>query len=184
MSSEIQNTVTLLRDDIEYVDGLPFRRLMLYRVQATLPLSVDEGMMLFSVSDGFKILSIETWSTILPKNDCSYVVHDAEDGELVGRIAIMAGNMGPFPMEKPSVAADLTGPSSLFIQYAAGQQLSGGQIVMQIQVSGSPDGGDHGIVDADRDGIPDDLEGNIEGLPLSFEVFMRNYELGLNGASS
>ena len=70
----------LMRDEIVKVAGVPFKRLLVYKLTVPLPLP-PEGMALFAIAKGFIIGSITTSLTDQFVNDASYILQDIADGK-------------------------------------------------------------------------------------------------------
>ena len=65
----------ILRDTMTMVAGKPFRRLMVYKINASLPIP-DEGVTLFAIAEGFVISSITTAAATQFANDAEYYIYD------------------------------------------------------------------------------------------------------------
>ena len=90
----------LMRDEIVKVAGVPFKRLLVYKLTVPLPLP-PEGMALFAIAKGFIIGSITTSLTDQFVNDASYILQDIADGENIGVVVARAGHEGLLPIAVP-----------------------------------------------------------------------------------
>ena len=125
----------LMRDEIVKVAGVPFKRLLVYKLTVPLPLPA-EGMALFAIAKGFIIGSITTSLTDQFVNDATYILQDIADGENIGVVVARAGHEGLLPLAVPDLPAGLGGPSKIFIKPLDGIQDTVGAMVFQIAVSG------------------------------------------------
>ena len=184
-TQSVVRNVQLLRDENVMLAGVPFRRLMVYRLEVALPLSPD-GVSLFSISKSYTIGSITVASSHPFAADAAYFLFDIADGETIGVLSVRAGNEGTFPIAVPELPAGLSGPSNVFIKYAEGIQELDGNLIVQISVSGPPGIGDGLFVDVNEDGIPDDLAEVLLPLPPltvleTYDDFYAGYNRGLAG---
>lgn len=180
----------LLRDEIVKVAGVPFKRLLVYKLTVALPLP-ESGVALFEIAKGFTIGSVTTSLDNMFQNDATYVMQDIADGETIGVVVVRAGEDGLLPMAVPDLPAGLGGPCKVFIKPLGGIQDDDGNLIFQIAVSGPPDAGD-GIVlgqDQNQDGVPDELAEEVLPLPGfefagTFDDFYAGYQTGLSGVST
>ena len=178
----------LMRDEIVKVAGVPFKRLLVYKLTVPLPLP-PEGMALFAIAKGFIIGSITTSLTDQFVNDASYILQDIADGENIGVVVARAGHEGLLPIAVPDLPADLGGPSKIFIKPLDGIQDTDGTLVFQIAISGPPSSGDGIFLDQNQDGVPDELAEKVLPYPSfefagTFDDFYAGYETGLSGVST
>lgn len=178
----------LMRDEIVKVAGVPFKRLLVYKLTVPLPLP-PKGMALFAIAKGFIIGSITTSLTDQFVNDASYILQDIADGENIGVVVARAGHEGLLPIAVPDLPAGLGGPSKIFIKPLDGIQDTDGALVFQIAVSGPPSSGDGIFLDQNQDGVPDELAEEVLPYPSfefagAFDDFYVGYETGLSGVST
>jgi hypothetical protein len=171
------------------VAGVPFKRLLVYRLEVQLPLPEASGIALFAITKGFVIGSITTSTSHAFANDATYLMQDIADGETIGVVAVRAGEEGLLPMAVPDLPAGLGGPCRVLIQHLSGVQDSTGSLVFQISVSGPPTTGDGITVDLNQDGVPDELAEEILPLPgfvlaESFDDFYAGFDTGMSGVST
>ena len=186
---------SLLRDEIVKMAGIPFKRLLVYRLTLPLPLP-NSGVALFAIREHFVIGSITTSATDPFTSDANYAMTDVADGSLIGVVQVRAGRDGTFPVAVPDLPANLAGPARVTIRPLSGIQDVDGSVVIQISVSGPPlDGaalalfdlnGDGIPDDLNRGGIPDDLEGDVVPIPPvapeeTADDFFAGYDLGVRG---
>lgn len=180
----------LMRDEIVKIAGVPFKRLLVYRLQVALPLPA-EGVALFEIAKGFTIGSITTSLDDQFVNDATYVLQDVADGETIGVVAVRGGEEGLLPIAVPDLPAGLGGPSKIFIKPLGGVQDQDGNLIFQISVSGPPDGSSGLVigVDENQDGVPDELAEEVLPFPQfeaagTFDDFYAGYQTGLSGVST
>ena len=178
----------LMRDEIVKVAGVPFKRLLVYKLTVPLPLPA-EGMALFAITKGFIIGSITTSLTDQFVNDATYILQDIADGENIGVVVARAGHEGLLPLAVPDLPAGLGGPSKIFIKPLDGIQDADGALVFQIAVSGPPSSGDGIFLDQNQDGVPDELAEEVLPYPSfefagTYDDFYAGYETGLSGVST
>ena len=180
------STYTLLRDETTKMAGVPFRRLLVYRLEVPLPM-VDKGVTLFSVQAGYTISSITIAASKAFKYDSSYILYDIADGETIGIAEVRAGHTGTLPMAIPDLPAGLSGPSTVYIRPSSGIQGTDGLLVFQISIYGPADITGSGLsVDINQDGVPDELAEELIPLPPfsvmeSYDDFFIGYTAGVNG---
>lgn len=180
------STYALLRDEIQKVAGVPFRRLLVYKLEVPMPLS-ENGVTLFKVNSGFTIHSITISSTVRQVYDSSYILYDIADGETIGVAEVREGKAGLVAVAVPDIPAGLSGPSIIYIKPLDGIQSLTGSLVFQISIYGPTDIlGDGVSVDLNQDGIPDELAEKTIPLPPfsimeTYDDFYAGYYAGING---
>lgn len=174
------SSLSLLRDQTQSIDGVPFKRLLVYRLSVPLPVATT-GISLFTVNHSFTITSVQTWSTEPFISDAAYGLYDVADGETVGIISVRDGQAGLHPIAIPDLPANLSGPSSLFLRLEKGRQAETGSLVFQIAVSGPPS--TVAAIDIDQNGVPDELAEVLLPMPPvafleEFDDFLAGYTAG------
>lgn len=174
------SSLKLLRDQTQSIDGVPFKRLLVYRLTVPLPIPAH-GVSLFSVNRGFTITSVQTWSTLPFAADAAFGLYDVADGEIVGIISVRDGQAGLHPLTVPELPANLVGPAALLLRLEKGRQAETGNLVFQIAVSGPPS--TSSAVDLNQDGVPDELAETLIPLPPVaflevFDDFLTGYTAG------
>jgi hypothetical protein len=178
-----------MRDEIIKVAGVPFKRLLVYRLEVKLPLATTGGLALFAITKGFTIGSITTSASHPFVNDAKYLLQDISDGETIGIVAVIGGEDGLLPMAIPDLPAGLGGPCRVMIQYLSGVQNTEGSLIFQISVNGPPSTEDGITVDLNQDGVPDELAEEILPLPgfvlmESFDDFYAGFNAGASGVDT
>ena len=172
---------TILRDEVQVVDGKPFRRVIVYELTAPMPVDAP-GQLLFAVVAGFTILMVSVKTTVQVPTDSTYGLYDSSDGELIAYVPIRPHVNGLRPKDIPDLPADLRGPSTVFIRHEIGPVLSTGALVFQITVTGPPSTLPGGLIDTNGDGIPDDTGVSVVGGPLEvYDDFLYGYNKGFQG---
>ncbi len=179
----------LMRDEIIKVAGVPFKRLLVYKLTVDLPLPSTGGLALFAITKGFTIGSITTSVSHQFANDAKYLLQDISDGETIGIVAVRGGEEGLLPMAVPDLPAGLGGPCRVLIQFLNGIQNTEGSLIFQISVNGPPSVEDGITVDLNQDGVPDELAEEVLPLPgfvltESFDDFYAGFNTGVSGVDT
>jgi hypothetical protein len=145
-------TSKLVRDDVIRIDGNPFRRLLVYRIEVS-PIEAPIDLLLTNAD--YNIVSVVATSVTAFRQNASFELTDATDGETAGIIAVRAGHAGHCPIQVPSNPAKLDGPSRLRFTLAKGIP-SVGMLSFDIGISGPLDAGDpsEGIIPLPPVGTP------------------------------
>ena len=145
------NKYELLRDSIMYLAGLPFRRLLVYKIEVPLPL--ETGVTLFKVNSGFTISEIQVSVSEPADDDAAYILYDISDGETIGIAEVRSFyKNGKLPLAIPAVPADLFGPCTLYTKFLNGLQPTSGTLDFRVTVYGTADAlGDGVSVDLNQD---------------------------------
>jgi len=115
-------TSKLVRDDIIRIDGQPFRRLLVYRIEVD---PVEGQVDLLLTAADYNITSVAA-SVVVPfRQNAAFELIDVVDSESAGTIMIRAGHQGSAAIKPSPNPASLDGPSRLRLRKTQGTPSAG-----------------------------------------------------------